>query len=60
MCNEKNKDKISLHPINPVNNKRIELHGFSTHKRCQILFPQQSRILFFKAQLDQNIISSLS
>jgi hypothetical protein len=41
-------EKYLYTPIDPIHNKRIELHGFSTPKKWQILFPQQSRFSSLK------------
>ncbi len=42
------REKYVYTPINPVDSKRIELHGFSTPKKWNFLFPQQSRFCFLK------------
>jgi hypothetical protein len=41
---KRTRTKYIYTPINPIDNTRIELHGFSTQKEWQILFPQQSRL----------------
>jgi hypothetical protein len=57
---KRTRTKYLYTPINLIDSTKIELHGFSTQKKMVNFIFTTIQILFLKAQLDQNILSSLS